>query len=142
VLYFWPVPNGAELGNGLALAYATPGQKIREDFGVARFDQNVSAKDSFSINYLIDDGDKTNPRPNPNFVDVSHIRNEAIGLQETHIFSPALLNTANIGYTRSDAAVATPPSVTIPDNLDFVPGRVPGQITIAQPPLRGRSSSR
>jgi hypothetical protein len=128
--YFWPVPTSAPLGNGLALAYAAPAQKIREDFGLARFDQNVSAKDTVSVNYLIDDGDKNNPRPNPNFVDVSHIRNEVIGLQETHVFSPTLLNSANVGYTRADALIGTPPAVPIPANLSFITGRVPGQITI------------
>ena len=127
---FWPAPNGAELGGGLALAYATPGQQIREDFGVARFDQNVSAKDSFSVNYLIDDGSKNNPRPNPNFVDASYIRGEVIGFQETHVFSPTLLNAANVGYSRADATIATPPAVPIPANLSFITGRVPGQITI------------
>ncbi len=127
---FWPVPNGAVLGNGLALAYAAPAQKIDENFGLARFDHNVSANDSFSINFLIDDGDRNNPRPNPNFVDVNHIRNEVIGFQETHIFSPALLNTVNVGYTRADALTATPPAVPIPANLSFISGRVPGQITI------------
>jgi hypothetical protein len=128
--YFWPAPNGAKLGGGLALAYAAPGQKIREDFGLARFDQYLSAKDSFSVNYLIDDGDKNNPRPNPNFVDVSHIRGEVIGFQENHIFSPTLLNGVNFGYTRADALIATPPAVAIPANLSFITGRVPGQITI------------
>ena len=127
---FWPAPNGVELGGGLALAYATPAQQIREDFGVARFDQNVSAKDSFSVSYLIDDGAKNNPRPNPNFVDVSYIRGEVIGFQETHIFSPTLLNTVNFGYSRADATIATPPAVPIPADLSFITGRVPGQITI------------
>jgi hypothetical protein len=128
--YFWPVPNGPELGNGLAYAYAAPGQKIREDFGLARFDQNVSGKDSFSVNYLVDDGDKKDPRTNPNFVDVSHIRNAVIGFQQTHVFSPTLVNTGNLGYTRADALIATPPAVPIPQELTFITGRVPGQITI------------
>jgi hypothetical protein len=128
--YFWPAPNGAKLGGGLALAYAAPAQKIREDFGLARFDQYLSAKDSFSVNYLIDDGDKNNPRPNPNFVDISHIRGEVIGFQETHIFSPTVLNVVNFGYSRADALIATPPAVQIPANLSFITGRVPGQITI------------
>jgi hypothetical protein len=127
---FWPAPNGRELGGGLALAYATPGQKIREDFGLARFDEYASAKDSFSVNYLIDDGDKNNPRPNPNFVDISHIRGEVVGFQENHIFSPTLLNAVNFGYTRADALIATPPAVPIPSGLSFITGRVPGQITI------------
>jgi carboxypeptidase family protein len=128
--YFWPVPNGPELGGGVAYAYANPGQKINEDFGLVRFDQYLSAKDSYSVNYLIDDGDKSNPRPNPNFVDVSHIRGEVIGFQETHIFSPTVLNVVNFGYTRADALTATPPAVSIPANLSFITGRVPGQITI------------
>jgi hypothetical protein len=127
---FWPAPNGVELGGGLALAYATPGQQIREDFGVARFDQNVSAKASFSVNYLNDDGSKNNPRPNPNFVDASYIRGEVIGFQETHVFRPTVLNAANVGYSRADATIATPPAVPIPANLSFITGRVPGQITI------------
>ena len=64
---FWPAPNGPVSGGGEALAISNPAQQIREDFGVLRFDYNVSAKDSFSANYLIQDGENDMPPSNPNF---------------------------------------------------------------------------
>ena len=64
---FWPAPNGSELGGGLALSYANPIQKVREDFGLIRTDYNISRKDSFSANYLIQDGENDVPSPDPNF---------------------------------------------------------------------------
>src|SRR5207302_8529298 len=52
---FWPAPNGSVLGGGLATSFANPIQKVREDFGLTRLDYNISSKDSFSANYLIQD---------------------------------------------------------------------------------------
>ena len=45
LLALWPVANGPELGGGIALAYSNPVQHIREDFGTARFDDNIGSKD-------------------------------------------------------------------------------------------------
>src|SRR5205807_4610493 len=67
---FWPAPNGNELlvapglqnaglPTGTAKAIGNPKQALREDFGLTRFDYNVSNQDSFSVNYLISDGDRT-----------------------------------------------------------------------------------
>ncbi len=41
--YFWPTPNGPEilvngLPSGSAYAYSNPKRKVREDFGLLRFD--------------------------------------------------------------------------------------------------------
>ena len=38
LLALWPVANGPELGSGIAIAYSSPIQHIREDFGTTRFD--------------------------------------------------------------------------------------------------------
>src|SRR5712691_5717443 len=51
---FWPAPTTPDAANGTALAYTNPGESRREDFGLARFDYNISTKDSFSINYTVD----------------------------------------------------------------------------------------
>jgi hypothetical protein len=37
LLALWPVANGPELGSGIAIAYSSPIQHIREDFGTTRF---------------------------------------------------------------------------------------------------------
>ena len=138
---FWPSPTGSELivpaglpnaglPTGTAYAIGNPRQSIREDFGMTRFDYNASNKESLSVNYLIDDGEKTDPRANANFNQISRARSQVLSLQETHVFSPTLLNTLNGGFTRAYAPVVTSPAVPIPANLAFITGRLPGQITI------------
>jgi hypothetical protein len=138
---FWPSPNGIELlvpanlpnaglPTGTAYAIGNPKQSIREDFGMTRFDYNVSTKETINVNYLIDDGDKTDPQPDAIFNQVSRVRAQVLALQETHVFSPTLLNTLNGGFTRAYSPTLYPPSVAIPSNLSFVTGRLPGQITI------------
>ena len=138
---FWPAPNGNELfvGAGLpnaglptgtAYAISNPKQAVREDFGLTRFDYNASGKDSFSVSYLISDGDKIDPRANTNFTQISTNRSQVVSFQETHVFSPTFLNSFNGGITRAYSPVVTSPAVSIPSNLAFITGRVPGQITI------------
>jgi len=54
-----------------------------------------------------------------------------LAVQETHIFSPTVLNALNLGFTRSFAPNSTPSTDnSIPANLSFISGRLPGQITI------------
>lgn len=133
---FWPASNGPELldANGLptgtAFAIGNPGQAIREDFGLGRFDYTVSAKDSLSVSYLTDNGDKTDPQSDAVFAQLSDPRSHVVSLQETHVFSPTFLNTLSGGFTRSSDTDVISPVTPFPANLSFVKGRVPGQITI------------
>src|SRR5215467_14335203 len=137
---FWPTP-GNELfvapglpnaGSPTGTAYATgnPKQAIREDFGLVRFDYYASNKDLFSANYVISDGDKNDPQANANFSQISRSRPQVVSLQETHVFSPSLLNSLNVGFSRAFAPVSIAPTGQIPADLSFVTGRLPGQITI------------
>src|SRR5437773_5680481 len=109
---FWPSANGNELvvpaglanaglPTGTAYAISNPKQAIREDFGLTRFDYNASSKDSFSVNYLISDGDKIDPRADTNFTQISRARSQVVALQETHVFSPTFLNSLNGGLYAS-----------------------------------------
>src|SRR5580693_1289051 len=70
LLNLWPVANGPELtisglNCGVAEAFSSPQQHIREDFGTARFDQNFSEKDSFAGVYTGDDSQSFSPTINP-----------------------------------------------------------------------------
>ena len=127
---FWPAPNGPSLGGGIALAVGNPLQKVREDFGLTRFDYNMSPNDSFSANYLIDDGENDLPLSDPVFIQVHPQRSQVLGLQETHVFSPTLLNVATLGFSRAKTTEGRVPFVPIPANLSFISGFTPGTITI------------
>ncbi len=88
--------------SGIAEVFSSPLQTIREDFGTARVDQTFSAKDTFSAIYTIDDGgDVTATTANPYSTDILNLREQVLSLEETHIFSPALLNVARFGYSRA-----------------------------------------
>ncbi|HET6169701.1 MAG TPA: carboxypeptidase regulatory-like domain-containing protein, partial [Terracidiphilus sp.] len=101
LLTLWPVANGPELGSGIAEAFSHPKQKIREDFGTTRFDDNLSGKDLLFGVYTVDDSAANTPSQNPlSLVDES-LREQVASVQEQHVFSPSLLNTARAGYSRA-----------------------------------------
>jgi hypothetical protein len=106
LLALWPVANGPELltstgtASGIAEAFSNPLQTIREDFGTARLDQIFTGKDSLAVVYTVDDSDAHSPTSNPfTLVDI-FLRQQVASLSETHVFSPSLLNTATLGFSR------------------------------------------
>jgi hypothetical protein len=103
LLNLWPTPPpGAPDFNGIAQVFSSPPQTIREDFGTARFDHIFSPKDSFAAIYTVDDGDDFTATPvNPFMADVVTLREQVLSLEETHIFSPTILNTFRLGYSRA-----------------------------------------
>ena len=133
--YFWPAPNGPELltdglPTGTAKAISNPKRKVREDFGLIRSDNTISSKDSFFVNFNMDDGDRASPPADPVFVTLTTQRSYLLGLQETHVFSPKVLNIATLGYSRAWGTQVQAPAVPIPSNLVFLTGTNPGSITI------------
>jgi len=127
---FWPAPSTPDLGNGTAVAYLNPPQSIREDFGLARMDYTISSKDTLSGHYNADSGYRSQPFVDPAFNNNSSASAQVVSLQETHIFSPNLVNIATLGYDRSYATLVNDPAGSIPSNLVFLPGGNPGSIII------------
>lgn len=101
LLALWPVPNGPELGGGIAEAFSHPRQTIREDFGTTRFDYNVSDKDTAFAVYTIDDSADDTPSINPLSRVVESLREQVLSLQEQHLFSASVVNTARVGFSRA-----------------------------------------
>ena len=61
-----------------------------------------SSKDTLSAVYTIDDGDDVTPTiADPYSTDILTLREQVVSLEETHVFSPTLLNTARFGYSRA-----------------------------------------
>jgi Carboxypeptidase regulatory-like domain len=101
LLALWPVQNGPELGGGIAEAFSHPLQTIREDFGTVRLDHIFSDKDALFAVYTVDDSADNTPTVNPLSGVVETLREQVVSLQEQHVFSPTLLNTARVGYSRA-----------------------------------------
>ena len=99
----WPAPSPAapDFG-GIAEAFNTPLQIIRDDFGAMRVDHVFSQADSLNATYTIDDSADTTPTStNLYSTDVESLREQVASLSETHVFSPALLNRGTIGFSRA-----------------------------------------
>jgi hypothetical protein len=132
---FWPAPNGGDilvnnLPDGSAYATSNPLRKVREDFGLVRFDSIVSSKDTFFVNFNADDGDRAQPPADPVFITLTTQRAYLLGFQETHVFSPTVLNVATLGFARAWGTQVQAPAVPIPKELVFLTGTNPGSITI------------
>ncbi len=99
----WPVAssNAPDFG-GISEAFNSPLQTIRDDSGTARVDRVFSPKDTGNAIYTIDDSaDNTPTSTNLYSTDVETLREQVASLNETHVFSPALLNQATFGYSRA-----------------------------------------
>ncbi len=107
LLALWPVANGPELLNpngtasGIAEAFSNPPQNIREDFGTTRVDTNLTQNDLLFGVYTIDDSAANTPSQNPYSTIYERLREQVVSVQEQHVFSPTLLNTARFGYSRA-----------------------------------------
>ena len=132
----WPKPNGPEqlvngLPTGVAENFNSPLQKIREDFGTVRFDENISTKDTFTAAATGDDGYNLSPLINPLFGTVARLRSQVDSLQETRAFSPQLINTVRAGFSRAvfwyDSPALDP---TLTPDLTLFAGRPSGPIAI------------
>ena len=131
-LNLWPVANGPDLGGGIALAYSSPTQRIREDFGTARFDSNLPNGDLLFAVYTVDDSVAHTPTQNPLSLIDESLRSQVVSVQEQHVFTPRLLNTARVGVSRAAFYfVGSVPADVQAAAGTFVPGRPVGAIVIA-----------
>ncbi len=128
LLNLWPTaPAGAPDFNGIAQVFSSPLQTIREDFGTVRLDHTFSPKDSLAAIYTVDDGGDVTATPlDPFSSDIVALRSQVLSLEETHVFSPTLLNTARFGYTRAGyffTGEPTPgtPAASVPGFLTGLP---------------------
>ena len=99
----WPAPSpGAPDFGGISEAFNNPLQTIRDDFGTVRLDRIFSRKDWLSGIYTVDDSNDFTPTAiNSYMADADSLREQVASLQETHVFSPNLLNTATFGFSRA-----------------------------------------
>ena len=138
LLNLWPTQNGPELltsaglPTGIAEAFSSPTQHIREDFGTIRFDSNLTPNDLLFAVYTIDDSIAHTPTQDPYSLVAENLREQVASVQEQHVFSPRLLNTARSGFSRASFYFLG----SVPDNIQavtptFLTGKPTGAVVIA-----------
>jgi len=129
---YWPEPNGAEildtrgLPTGLAYANTNPSRKVKEDFGLVRYDYNPTTRDSFSLNLSESQGLRNNPADDPIFVSNDRRVLYTLSAQNTHIFSPTILNTAMFGLSHARGQNRQVPLEAFPESLLMMTGEGKG----------------
>ena len=136
-LALYPLPNGPELRNpvtglptGIAKSFNPASNPVREDFGTVRLDHHISAKDTFSGTYTVDDGSSLTPGADPLSAQILTLRSQVVSLEETHTFSPTVINTARVGFSRGAYFTDNGPQISLPASLSVFQGRPMGQILI------------
>jgi hypothetical protein len=147
LLNLWPVQNGPEALNdgrlsGIAEAFSNPEQHVRVDSGTTRMDAKLTTTDTASASYTIDDSTAETPGQNPYSIVDEVLREQSLSIQEQHVFTPHILNTAGFtfsrsnsffnGYIRPDIQAITP---------TFVPGEPTGSIVISGSVSSGGASA-
>ncbi len=101
-LGFWPVaPAGTPIVGGTQ-TFSTNGLlKLKENYATAKVDHHFSDRDTMNASWLFDRGPYTQPDPLGNVISSLFSFRQMYGVEETHVFSPTLVNTARFGYNRS-----------------------------------------
>lgn len=129
----YPLPNGVLANdptakNGIATYAYSFGQPTREDYFQVRFDHNFSEKNQLFVRYTFDDTAIVSPASGfPQFTWNKNSRGQFVTVAENHVFSPSVLNTARLSYSRPFQGFNSPS----PLNLSFLQGQQYGMGTIA-----------
>lgn len=114
----YPLPNGRELGGGLAEAFVTGKFPANDNLYTIRVDHQFSDSDSFFARYTLDQSDKEVFDTSVTAL-VYDYRYQYLTLSEKRIFSPSVINEARFGFSRSKANQTPVETVPIDPALRF-----------------------
>ncbi|MGH9354493.1 MAG: TonB-dependent receptor domain-containing protein [Terriglobia bacterium] len=126
-LAFWPLPNHPVApGSNTGIFSVATNQTLNENFFQVRLDHTFSEKDTMHGSYFFDNAPLTLPDNLNNWIEGVSTRRQMIDVEETHSFTPALINTFRIGFNRTTGLVNTPISAINPLAADKSLGGLPG----------------
>jgi len=130
---FFPLPNGAPIGNGDTGIFTFAAQEITtENYFTIRFDHKFTDSDSIYASYMRDASQTVQPGTFGELSSDIVSSRQAASLQEQHIFSPNLLNVARIGFSRAVGIIGKVDQVFNPSMNDssfaFEPNGFAGDI--------------
>jgi hypothetical protein len=136
-LAFYPLPNvTTAVGNGDTGIFNTSGvERLNENYVTLRFDHRFSEKDSFAASWFYDRAPLTMPDSLVYTLTQNFTLRQMYSLEETHVFSPALANTARFGFSRVRATVTQPAAALNPlandPTFGIFPGKFAPQINVS-----------
>jgi outer membrane receptor protein involved in Fe transport len=129
-LGFYPLPNAGLIGNGDTGNFITSGvERLTENYFTVRGDHRFSDKDSLAVSYFYDKAPLTMPDSLVDTLTQNFTFRQMGSVEETHLFSAGLANTARIGYSRVAAMVTAPFAALNPLAKDASLGALPGQFS-------------
>src|SRR5487761_1402958 len=134
-LGLFALPNGAVSGDTGIFSFVA-NQVISENYWTARVDHTFSSKDSMFGTYMYDVTPYNQPDGLNNVLVNSETDRQFAVVEETHIFSPTLVNSVRAGYNRDDTLNNVATGAINPLSADKSLGAVPGQ-TAAQLSVAG-----
>ena len=148
-LALYPHANGPVNGDKASFAFPAL-EAATENFFTVRVDHKISDKDSIFATYMYDKTPLTQPDSFNNVSYLDQTQRHIAALEWTHTFTPALLNTARLGYNRNavinyQAVSAVNPAAADPTFGAFPAGdnpstRIGGGFTSLNPGLNGAFS--
>jgi hypothetical protein len=125
-LALYPVPNGPTSGDVALFTFST-NQVVNENFVTTRIDHKFSEKDSLFGTYMFDKTPYTSP-DSFNNVQISTLTSrQIVAAEETHAFTPNLLNAIRFGYNHELVNNDQGVSAINPTAADKTLGSFPGQ---------------
>ena len=123
----YPLPNAT--GNRYTFVFTEPASDL---YGQVRLDANVSATSTVFGRYTVTNGDTTAATVFPGYETHAETRSRFLTLSENHIFSPTVVSTTRVSYSRPDAHyTADHPSQLLSDpRYNFLPGEAMGIVSV------------
>ena len=127
-LAFWPFPNGGLNPEGDTGIYNSEELlHLTENYITARIDHRISDNDALNGSWFYDRSPQTQPDPLGNVLTELFTNRQMGALEETHTFNPSFVNSARVGFNRSQGLVSVPLSAINPIASDTTLGMIPGR---------------
>jgi len=124
-LQFYPLPNGAVTGDTGLFLFNDP-QTVHENYFTIRADHRISPNDQLAGTYFFDSGSLVAPDAFDVKVNGNIDKRQMASINESHIFTPNLLNTVHLGFSRVVSDAPTTLNAILPAASDTALGFVPG----------------
>ena len=134
-LPFWPV-SAKTNPDGNTAAFGFSGQRhVTENFFTIRGDAKISEKDSLFITYLRDATPYTSPDGLDAVLVSSSTYRHIVSIEETHTFSPTLVNSVRAGFNReyemNDVGASPINPLANDPTLAAIPGQKAAHVILA-----------
>src|SRR4029077_12240992 len=122
------LPNSGLVGNGdTGILNTAANAQFSENYESARGDHRFSDRDSLAVSWFRDNGPFSQPDSLVETLNANSIFRTMASIEETHVFSPTLVNTAQFGYNRAVGMASTPIQALVPAAADHSLASIPGQ---------------